>query len=498
MRGIWKAPKFQTLKWNGFLSVFTALAGVAVLAGQPQPARAATPAITLITHDPAAQLRPEDSCVSAGCQVLVRLIDGAQSTIDFAIYGARRQSDILSAVVRARQRGVRVRGVVNRDWSNNNYYADTPLWEAQLGDIRSDYASEQRLNAADKPFYPRPKCKPPAAFKGPVQCIAYDAGANWIVAAHASLDNFASDNESDGSGDRIMHHKFFVVDGRRVFTGSANISDSDIGGYSANVMLVIDSAAVAAAYGAEFEQLWAGRFHSEKKRSANTSFNVEGIPVRVLFSPQDKAVEAGVRPLLAQARSSIDLAIFYLTNKYITADLLAAQQRGVQVRVIVDATSAENGYSKHEILRAAGIQVKVEAWGGKMHAKAAAIDRKWLIAGSMNWTRAGDDTNDENTLLINSPRLAAQQHAYFEGLWRGIPERWLTDRPAPESRESGTACSDGIDNDFDGLIDSVAGNADPGCSGRAALVPLPGHRVISKAQSPAPPKGYTLVRAFQK
>jgi phosphatidylserine/phosphatidylglycerophosphate/cardiolipin synthase-like enzyme len=295
-----------------------------------------------------------------------------------------------------------------------------------------------------------------------------------------------------------MHHKFFVVDGRRVFTGSANISDSDIGGYSANVMLVIDSAAVAGAYLAEFEQLWAGRFHSEKKRSANTSFNVDGIPVRVLFSPQDKAVDTGVRPLLAQARSTIDLAIFYLTNKYITADLLAAQQRGVQVRVIVDATSAENGYSKHEILRAAGIQVKVEAWGGKMHAKAAAIDRKWLIAGSMNWTRAGDDTNDENTLLINSPRLAAQQHAYFDALWRGIPERWLTDRPAPESRESGTACSDGIDNDFDGLIDTVAGNADPGCSGRAVLAPLPGHRVISKAESPAPPAGYTLVRAVQK
>lgn len=498
MQGFWDAFERSTVRWNSILAVFMAVAGAAVLAGQPQPTRAAIPAITLITHDPVGQLRPEDSCASKGCQALVGLIDGAQTSIDFAIYGARRQTDILNAVVRARQRGVRVRGVVNRDWSNKNYYADTPQWEAQLGDIRTDYAAEQRLNAADKPFYPRPKCKPPAAFKGPVQCIAYDAGANWIVAAHASLDNFASDNESDGSGDRIMHHKFFVVDGRRVFTGSANISDSDIGGYSANVMLVIDSAAVAGAYLAEFELLWAGRFHSEKKRSANTSFNVEGISVRVLFSPQDKAVDTGVRPLLAQARSTIDLAIFYLTNKYITADLLAAQQRGVQVRVIVDATSAENGYSKHEILRAAGIQVKVEAWGGKMHAKAAAIDRTWLIAGSMNWTRAGDDTNDENTLLINSPRLAAQQHAYFDALWRGIPERWLTDRPAPESRASGTACSDGIDNDFDGLIDTVAGNADPGCSGRAVLAPLPGHRVISKVESPALPAGYTLVRALQK
>ena len=81
------------------------LAGAAAVGGS-DTTRAAIPAITLITHDPAGQLRPEDSCASKGCQALVSLIDGAQTSIDFAIYGARRQSDILNAVVRARQRGI--------------------------------------------------------------------------------------------------------------------------------------------------------------------------------------------------------------------------------------------------------------------------------------------------------------------------------------------------------------------------------------------------------
>ena len=72
-----------------------------------------------------------------------------------------------------------------------------------------------------------------------------------------------------------------------------------------------------------------------------------------------------VEPLLERARRPIDVAVFYLTNKYVTADLIAAHRRGVRVRVIVDATSAENGYTKHELLREAGIPVRVENWAAR-------------------------------------------------------------------------------------------------------------------------------------
>ena len=36
----------------------------------------------------------------------------------------------------------------------------------------------------------------------------------------------------------IMHNKFFVVDRRWVWTGSANLSDSGTGGYNANIVAV--------------------------------------------------------------------------------------------------------------------------------------------------------------------------------------------------------------------------------------------------------------------
>ena len=135
--------------------------------------------------------------------------------------------------------------------------------------------------------------------------------------------------------------------------------------------------------------------------------------------------------------------------------MVAAKERGVKVRVILDATAATNGYSKHNYLRENGIDVKVESWGGKMHMKAAVIDKKHIIVGSMNWTLAGEKKNDENTILINnSPELGVQLFLFFEKMWNSIPDNYLQIDPFPESIESGTSCYDLIDNDFDDIIDA--------------------------------------------
>ena len=43
------------------------------------------------------------------CVALLRAIDGASTSIDFAIYGLRGQDEVLAALVRAQARGVMVR-----------------------------------------------------------------------------------------------------------------------------------------------------------------------------------------------------------------------------------------------------------------------------------------------------------------------------------------------------------------------------------------------------
>jgi hypothetical protein len=185
-----------------------------------------------------------------------------------------------------------------------------------------------------------------------------------------------------------------------------------------------------------------------------------------------------ILPIIRNAKKSIDVPIFFLTHKLIAGELMQAHLRGVGVRVIIDATAATNGYTKHELLRAVGIPVKVENWGGKMHMKAAVIDERISIIGSMNWTTAGERDNDENVLIIESDRVGQQMTRFFEEIWSSIPDRWLAGQPAPESVDSPAACRDGIDNDFDEAVDSRDGGCLESASGSIRLPPF---RIVPKA-----------------
>ena len=449
--------------------------------------------VELLFADPRSHSAPGDRCEDEICTRLLKLIQTAEKSIDFAVYGMRNQTQLLEAIEAAQARGVVVRGVVDRDRTGENYYTSTNLWARRLGNIRDDFDAETILDQRDTWKPHQPPCPRPAGFEGPLQCLAYDLGDRWLVAAHASRETF--DQRIDG---RIMHNKFFVVDRRWVWTGSANLSDSGTGGYNANIVAVVNSPRLADVYTNEFEQMWgAGHFHQLKESNDVERFAIGDTDTQVWFSPQDKTMSKGVQPLIAGAQHRIDLAVFFLTNKYVTAELIAAHRRGVDVRVIIDATSSQNEYSKHELLREAGVPVKVENWGGKMHLKAAAVDGRVVVVGSMNWTSAGEFANDENSLFFRSPRLVADFEAFFDRVWDSIPKQWheLTARPDPESAQSSTACSDGIDNDFDELIDAK----DPGCSDNPPRMPdLPTHWTIPKNGSNKPPTGYPLIRSLGK
>lgn len=431
--------------------------------------------IRLILNDPGDLPGPPNECKSELCTSLVTLLDAAEESVDFAIYGMRNQSDVLGALRRAKERGVKVRGIVDRDHEGKNYYSSTPKLVALLGDdLHSDYEIDVQEVKDEKDYFGKSQCKRPAGFEGPVQCLMYDLGPDkCLVAAHASREPLG------GSGS-IMHNKFFIVDGQKLWTGSTNVSDSGTGGYNANLVTVVESSRVAGWYTVEFEQMYdAGRYHKLKEARPEMKVRLGDATLEVLFSPQDRPITRRVREILRGAKKKIDVAVFFLTHKGITADLIRAHLAGVQVRVIIDATAAKNGYSKHELLRAAGIPVKIETWGGKMHMKSGAVDGETVITGSMNWTTAGESGNDENTILVSSQKHAAQYHQFFDRVWDGLGDDWLQGRPDPESKASGAACTDGVDNDYDHQADAE----DPGCTDDPPPLPaLPPWRIVRKKE----------------
>ncbi|GBF23054.1 hypothetical protein tpqmel_0458, partial [Candidatus Gastranaerophilus sp. (ex Termes propinquus)] len=258
----------------------------------------------------------------------------------------------------------------------------------------------------------------------------------------------------------FMHNKFFIFDKERVFTGTMNISLSGSGGYNSNTVLVINSQRLAQIYLGELEQMLEGKFQKQKAdMSVENILLPSGIELSVYFSPRGSAYLGKIKPLLEDAKQEIFVSAFYLTHKGIVEDLKAAKARGVEVRVIMDASAAANKHSKVHEIRASDIACKVENWGGKSHEKNMVIDKKHFIVGSANFSNSGFTKNDENVLIIKSPAISEFYRAHFLKLWASIDDKYLTQTPRAESFESRGSCYDGIDNNHDGKIDSK----DEGC-----------------------------------
>lgn len=343
---------------------------------------------------------PQKNCSSLACKALKEKIDSSEKSIDFAIYGIEGQPQIINALINAQKRGVKIRWVFDYDYKNTNYYKDTEKLKQFLPDFKSDVS------------------------------------------------------ENNSGYNAIMHNKFFIFDNKCIWTGSTNITDTGLSEFNANLAVLINSPTVAQIYTNEFNQMYTGNFHTNKKHSDTKTIKINNsTTVKPLFSPQDDIINSHLIPLINNSKKSIYIPIFFITSKEIQNSLINAHNRGIDIKIINDATNAQNKYSIHKKLRENGIKVKTENYAGKMHIKALIIDDEISVIGSMNLSKNGANKNDENMLLIKDKEVNQYLKKIFLYLWNKIPDKYLHTDPNPESFESIGSCSDGIDNDFDGKID---------------------------------------------
>jgi phosphatidylserine/phosphatidylglycerophosphate/cardiolipin synthase-like enzyme len=288
---------------------------------------------------------------------LLDLIEGATSSIDVAIYGLDRQS-VVDALVDAHNGGVTVRVVGDDDAASGAYSS-----------------SYQQLT---------------------------DAGISVVT-------------DSSGS---IQHNKFAIVDGEIVWTGSTNLTDTGFT-LNANNSIVITDTTLASVYQTEFDEMYTGDFHSDKADNTAHLFDYAGTRVESFFSPTD-LVAFEVWEELAGADETIHFAMFFWTDDLLTDRVVERLGDGVQVYGVWDELGAASPYSADETLAAAGAQIKVEDFAGKVHHKFAVIDVEGsaptVILGSYNWTDAGAYDNDENTLIIHDRELARAYYQEWERL----------------------------------------------------------------------------------
>jgi phosphatidylserine/phosphatidylglycerophosphate/cardiolipin synthase-like enzyme len=133
--------------------------------------------------------------------------------------------------------------------------------------------------------------------------------------------------------------------------------------------------------------------------------DINHAPVEVYFSPNDGATTAIVREI-DRARSEILVQAYSFTSAPIGKALLKAHKRGVKVRAILDKSQKTQKYSSASFLKNSGIPTYIDEKHAIAHNKIILIDRAVVITGSFNFTKAAEEKNAENLLIIRSKELA--------------------------------------------------------------------------------------------
>lgn len=136
--------------------------------------------------------------------------------------------------------------------------------------------------------------------------------------------------------------------------------------------------------------------------------------IQVFFSPKGGCTAAVVKEL-NHATNTVLVQAYSFTSAPIAQALVAAEKRGVDVRVILDKSNRTGKYSAADFVAHAGIKTWIDAKHAIAHNKIMIIDGQTILTGSFNFTKAAEENNAENLLVIkDDPALVAQYTANWQ------------------------------------------------------------------------------------
>ncbi|GAB5410755.1 MAG: hypothetical protein BalsKO_31200 [Balneolaceae bacterium] len=353
---------------------------------------------------------------------LESLIDSANSSVDLCIYDLEHPR-IAHALIRAKERGIRVRLITDNHNRSDNREIDEVMWGllGEAGIISLDDDGDVYKNEIED---------------------------NNLVNAGAD-----------------MHNKFAVIDYLSasknddiVWTGSTNLTYT--GAYNTNNVVVLKDAEVTKIYTEEFNQMWGGDsekpnpelavFHKDKKNVSQHIFDIGGTRVEIYFAPINRdgskpsVSERLVELIKNEAQSDIKFQAFSITPNIALSKTMWEVSSSTEIKLegIIDPAF----YSRYK--KAGDIWGLPEARTNnrmilpaketrKLHHKtllldaenADATDIAVVVTGSYNFSNNAEVNNDENTIIIFSDKIAEQYAADFAGVMARAKDE--VEAPAP-------------------------------------------------------------------
>ena len=286
---------------------------------------------------------------------LAASIDAARLTVDVAIYSLNLRS-IRDALIRAHERGVQVRVVMESD--NMDGSAPQALIEAGIpvvGDRREG----------------------------------------------------------------LMHDKFVVIDRSELWMGSMNFTYSGTYEDNNN-LIHFRSKKMAENYTKEFEEMFIDDKFGDHiaPETPNPVVTIDGTPIAVYFSPDD-GIALQLNELLNLADKSIHFLAFSFTTDEFGETIRQKAQNGLTVAGVMEEEQVKSNVgTEYDLFQQAGLDVLIDGNEGQMHHKVIIIDEQIVITGSYNFSRSAETRNDENLVVIDNEQIAGYFMQEFQRVYQ--------------------------------------------------------------------------------
>jgi len=240
---------------------------------------------------------------------------------------------------------------------------------------------------------------------------------------------------------RLVHNKFVLIDNKILVNGSGNWSSTAVSINLEN-LAVLNHAEVPdilEAFECAFDAFWTG----DANMFSNSLSACEN--QRVRFSPIGQRNPNSVALIvdeIKQAEVSIEIAMHHLTNKDVYRELSAARSRNIEIKILGDDDSC-NARENDDLVKlvSEGAKVKYMQTSCELfqlsHNKFGIFDRKKVINGSGNWSKAGLTKNYENFIAFSDNSDVKVFNTFFENAWRDsvTPEECKCDRNTDECKK---------------------------------------------------------------
>ncbi|HWY98155.1 MAG TPA: phospholipase D-like domain-containing protein [Bacteroidia bacterium] len=265
----------------------------------------------------------------------------------------------------------------------------------------------------------------------------------------------------------IMHNKFVIIDEYDSLNAIVSDGSEDwsitMNDHDFNNMVFIQSRVLARAFTNEFNIMWGDTIHgagpnktnskfgTTKPNSGTHIFTIAGTKVELYFSPSD-GTNTQVINTINSANTDMYCSMYDFTQTQYSKPFVTKSTGGVYTGCVLDQYSAGSGSAYTAM---SGTSNFVEYTGGCCsyiyHNKYITVDPSnscsdpMVLTGSMNWTAAGYNQNDENIIIIHNDTIANMYLQAFAKDYETIASKTLT-------KQKG--CIMGEDN-FDGNVSQI-------------------------------------------